>query len=212
MRSRRCKDYKNHFAHLLIDGFYHCRSLDALFPSKRNDPHDVLALQAWQEFCVQSYIFLLTSVVTNRTKDSDYYIFPIILARKMTNIDRKVMFDLFFQRMIGKNSTTDKPCGAMPWLFECALHSIQAWCYAERSRTCRNEKGKSVYICFFTRIGSTGRTVLWSGMVGNGPGMVINILFKNYSWKIPVYYWAFLTISSSACGHNTPSCERYRFR
>ena len=29
-----------------IDGFYHCRSLDALFPSERNDPHDVLALQA----------------------------------------------------------------------------------------------------------------------------------------------------------------------
>ena len=48
---------------------------------------------------------------------------------------------------------------------------------------------------------SAGRTVLWSGIVGNGPGIVINILFKNYSWKIPVYYWAFLTTSTSACGH-----------
>ena len=49
-------------------------------------------------------------------------------------------------------------------------------------------------------MGSAGRTVLWSGIVGNGPGIVINILFKNYSWKIPVYYWAFLTTSTSACG------------
>ena len=47
---------------------------------------------------------------------------------------------------------------------------------------------------------STGRTMLWSGIVGNGPGIDINILFKNYSWKIPVYYWAFLTTSTSACG------------